>query len=439
MYYTAIARRAVLLGTAQTIFASNQASSQTPRLRLGPRRTVHYNAGALHDPLQPPADVGCTYGIALRLEDMPYALRVGFANDVALDFPVTAVAGCISTAYNDGVRPTGGAPWALLTTNLGGRDVGVDAAASGSARGLLVRGNGGGPRVPNIAWTDWTAIQAVPPDDGTGRPILFLRASFAPWIAPRCCNVVTQFSGTPHSHGRDMIFTYSLGHDSATAPNQATPPFGTGQASPFYCVQYLSHRRGSTVLWGGDSHFAGNTTIGNIDAFPLKTCLELSTPDHPICAANYAWSGSPSDVFFPILQEMVAQCRPNIVILQGWTANDGPTAAAINSYSEHIMEYTRKLAQSGIEPILVTRFPRFNLALHPDQLALTELWRQRQLGMRSAGFLVLDAPPVLDDPSSPGAYRTGYSKDKVHPNEAGSAALASALKPVLNNLLRHAA
>jgi hypothetical protein len=293
--------------------------------------------------------------------------------------------------------------------------------------------------VPNIAWTDWTPITAIPPDDGSGRPILFLRAAFPAWVAPRCCNGVFRFSGTPAAHGRDMVFTYRGGHDLATSPAAMPANQGAFGVSPFYCVQYLSKTRGATVLWGGDSHYAGDTSIGSIDAFPLQSCLALSTPERPLAAANYAWSGSPSLIFMPILEHMLQACRPQIVILQGWTANDGPAKAAIDAYAARVMSLADQVVQLGAVPVLVTRFPRINLAQRPAELALADHWRERELTLNKPTMPVLDAPAVLDDPAHPGAYRPGLSNDSVHPNTAGHAALAQALTPILQTLLRNAA
>ena len=433
-----IARRTVAKGLGGLIATTRAGWSQSPEVRLGQRRTVHFNFGAIRDPLLPAHDGITSFGLALRLEDMPYAVRVGFGNDIGYDYPVSAVAACISSSYADGVNPTGGCPWALLTTSAGGRDTADTAVSSGASRNLLVRGNGGGARVPTIAWTDWTPITAIPPDDGSGRPILFLRASVPAWVAPRCCNALIRFSGTPAAQGRDILFTYRMGQDLATEPGPHANIFGPSGVSPFYCVQYLSHSPGATLLWSGDSQFAGDTSIGNADAFPLQSAFALSTPKRPLAAANYAWSGSPSLIFMPILEHMLDACRPSIVVLQGWTGNDGPAPAAINAYAERVLKLMVRVRQLGILPILVTRFPRINLAEHRDQLALAEHWRQVQLKLNGPGSPVLDAAAILDDPARPGAYRAGLSNDGVHPNTAGHIALAQGLTPILQGLLRNA-
>jgi hypothetical protein len=410
-------------------------SAPSPLPTLGMRRTVHFTSAQLRDPILGPSDAACTFSLAMRLEDEPVAIRVAFGNDIALDFNVEAVAACMSTSYGDGANPTGDAPWSLLTTNARGADTGDLPGPRGSLRSLVVKGNGGGPRVPALSWTDWTPITYVPPSDGSGRPILFLRASLPPWSVPRCCEPADEFSGSPASLGRGMVARIHLGGDLAAAPGQNANGFGAWGTSPFYCVQYLSRRHGATVLWGGDSHYAGDTTTAGIDAFPLQTCLALSTPDLPVTAANYAWGGTSSLVFMPILDRMLEACRPQFLILQGWTANDGPSVAANEAYYAKVLTLADKARRLGTFPIVATRFSRETLTRNPQELAEADSLRQRELKLASTQMAVIDATTVLDDPGRPGGYRAGLSTDGIHPNTAGHAAVARLLTPALTQLL----
>ncbi len=405
---------------------------------LGTRRSIHFNSGLLRDPLLGPSNLPVTFGLAMRLEDEPIAIRIGFGNDIAPAYPITAAAACIGTTYGDCVTPGGPAAWTRLTTNAGGRDTDPSGPSrSGQSRALAVPGNGGGPRVPNLAWTDWAPIRSVPPDDDSGRPILFLRVSCPPWSAPRCSQLGNGFSNTPNSAGRDVTFMLG-GGDWATSPEARIGGFRHTDISPVYCVQYLSRTRGATVLWGGDSHFAGDTTPGNISAFVLQSCLRISTPPLPVAAANYAWGGSPSMVFQPLLEHMVASLRPEILVLQGWSANDGPSPEAAQAYATRILHLAAQARAQGTVPILVTRFARKTLAQNPREITFADHLRQQQLSMRAPDMPVLDATPILEDPTHPGLYRPGLSNDGIHPNGAGHAALAAALTPMLENLLRKA-
>ena len=402
------------------------------------RRTVHFNSASMHDPNLPVVERPTTFGLALRLEDEPIALRIGFANDIALDYSITAVAARTSAGFGDGFNPVGNAPWTLLTANAGGRDLAEDASSPGAMRSLMVHGNGGDSRVPNVSWTDWSPIQSIPSDE-PGRPILFVRASVARWVSPRACPAGGAFNESPIARGRKLICTLSVGEDHATSPATSSAPGIAGvrlwPLSPFFSVQYVGRSRGATVLWGGDSHFAGDTTPGNIGAFPLLSCLELSTPEYPFSAANYAWGGSPSDVFMPVLERMLEACRPRFLIVQGWTANDGPSEAAAMSYFNRAIALARSARLTGTEPILVTRFSRVTLFQHPSELATANRLRFQQLALNGIEFPVIDAALVLDDPARPGAFKPGLSEDGVHPNAQGHAAVAALLTPVLRRVM----
>ena len=407
-------------------------------VRLGTRRTSHLTSGLLSDPTIGPVAGPTTFSLAIRLEDEPYAVRIGFANDIALDYPISAVSACLAGSYGDGFNPPGGV-WLPLTTGNKGRDVGEDPAPVRSqARDLLVRGNGGGPRVPNLAWTDWSRVEPPLSHEVPGRPVLFLRASTPAWSAPRCSHTADGFSGTAAAQGRDIVSGLFQGKDLATDPT-GEARFAHWGANPFYCVQYRSRRRGATVLWGGDSHFAGDTTTGSINVFALQSCLALSTPDLPVSAANYAWGGSPSLVFLPLLHRMMEACRPEVLILQGWTANDGPSEPAAIAYADQVLGTAQRARQLGTLPILVTRFSRSSLAAGDRERMVADRIRQSQLLAASAEMPVIDATNVLDDPAHPGAFRPGLSRDGIHPNDAGHAAVAAVLTPVLRHVLAEAA
>jgi len=200
----------------------------------------------------------------------------------------------------------------------------------------------------------------------------------------------------------------------------------------------MSRTPGATVLWGGDSHFAGATTAGNVDAFALQSCLALSTPELPVSAANYAWGGSPSLVFLPLLERMQQVIRPQILILQGWTSNDGPAREAAEAYAGRILDLAHRARQAGTLPVLVTRFSRKSLALNLPEAAEADRLRERQLHLDSATLPVLDATPALEDISTPGIYRPGLSSDGIHPNESGHEAVARLLTPLLRSVLQDA-
>ncbi len=400
------------------------ASQEASPLRLGTTRTVHLTSALLRDALLGPLIGPSTFCLAMRLEDIPTAIRIGFANDIALDYRIAAVAACLSSSYGDGVNPAGRGIWSTL--------------GSGDGRSLLVPGNGGGPRVPNWAWTDWAPISGPLPDDGSRRPILFLRVTTPAWSYPRCGPTAEGFNDTPAASGRNIVSRICFNTDAATAPGPAVHNAGPWSASPFACVQYRSERRGATVLWGGDSHFAGDTTTASINAFPLQSCLVLSTPERPVSPANYAWGGSPSLVFMPILEHVVEACRPDVAVLQGWTANDGPSEAAATAYAARVDRLAAHCVSLGILPVTVTRFSRETLAGNSAERRVADRLRQEQLVSARPNRPVLDATPLLDDPAHPGAFQPGLSRDGIHPNDAGHGRVAAAFTAMLRGMLARA-
>jgi lysophospholipase L1-like esterase len=140
----------------------------------------------------------------------------------------------------------------------------------------------------------------------------------------------------------------------------------------------------------------------------------------------------------PLLERMLAACRPQILILQGWTANDGPGELAAEAYAAKVLDMAGKARQLGTLPVLITRFARETLAQHPEELRAAQRQRDRQLALAGPDLPVLDAPLVLDDPARPGAYRLGLSNDHIHANDTGHAAVARLLTPLLRSVLARA-
>jgi len=398
--------------------AAPAASSAATRLELSSLRSVHCNSGTLHDPLLAAIDGPCTFMQAIRLEDEPASIRIAFANDIALAYPISAVSACVSTSMGDGINPNGGAPWSQLT-----------------AHPFTVSGNGGGPRIPALVWTPWAPIRSIAPEDGSGRPILFLRVSTPAWTAPRCCNGALGFSQTKVAQGREILSFLRSGADLAASPSANVQGAQAYDANPVYCVQYRSRTGGATLLWSGDSHYTGATTPGNIDAFALQSCLRVSTPARPLSPANYAWGGSGSTIFLPVLEHMMEACRPQILLLEGWTPNDGPSEEAATAYCNKMLDLAARAGAMGAVPILLTRFPHVSLLHNAQEAAIAERLRRRQLAMAGPALTVIDATSVLEEPDRPGAYRPGLSKDGIHPNAAGHEAVAALLTPVLQRLL----
>ncbi len=75
--------------------AAPAASQEANPLRLGTTRTVHLTSALLRDALLGPLIGPSTFCLAMRLEDIPTAIRIGFANDIALDYRIAAVAACL--------------------------------------------------------------------------------------------------------------------------------------------------------------------------------------------------------------------------------------------------------------------------------------------------------------------------------------------------------
>lgn len=398
--------------------------AQVPAATVAQSRSIHLHTGRLREPFPKFADDPCTFFVALRLDEQPTHLRIGFANTIDLAYQIDGVSACLAAAYGDGVNPPDPTPWTSLTPQEGAGN-----------QGLTVAGNGGGLPIPAITFSEWADIPPQPEADGPLSPVLFLRVTCAAHSSPRSCVTDDGLSQTLAAHDRPYRLHQRLGPDPSATTGEQVTGYEKATSTPIYCIQYRSARPGATLLVSGDSHFSGYGTPGAIDSFGLISSLQLSTPDFTLTCANYAWAGSSSRLFLPTLERMLEICRPDIVLLQGWTANDGPSEEAAIAYADRIEALARRASSIGTQPILVTRFARKTFAERPEELATAERLRHRQLALASSELLVLDAPALLEHPDSPGLFRPGLSDDGIHPNLAGHILLATALTPLLRQVL----
>ena len=105
--------------------------------------------------------------------------------------------------------------------------------------------------------------------------------------------------------------------DYVTDPLRPIGSLMTTPDSPLFVVQYRTMVPGIQIVVGGDSHLAG------WDTFVQLAATEVSRPVRPVSVWNGARGGAPSRIFGPILDEIIDDADPSIVVIQGWTANDG--------------------------------------------------------------------------------------------------------------------
>lgn len=261
-----------------------------------------------------------TYIVSVPLEAIPVDVRVGLANTTTAPYEVDGI--CCSQGGSDG---TATSRWVHLTTT----DVGPDRASPY----FIVPGNPI-PDVLSIVWSQWAQCEAV---TGLGRPEITFRALVRPQTLP----LVRAYSGDlgvrmTGSSPKIVRESYLVG-DYVTDPLQPIGSLVTTPDSPLFVVQYRTTAPGVQIVVGGDSHLAG------WDTFVQLAATDLSRPTRPISVWNAARGGAPSRVFGPILDEIIHDADPSIVVIQGWTANDGMRPDADLAYLDRVRTWATRV------------------------------------------------------------------------------------------------
>jgi hypothetical protein len=244
--------------------------------------------------------------------------------------------------------------------------------------------------------------------------------------------------------------SYVAGHVPADVVTQPSTVHAPGAClgianSVVSCIQFLTRNEGVVGMAVGDSHAQGTSSTTQFWNYVMRTTLTLGSRHVGRIPFGY-WStaqgGSDSAWFFATLCNVLDIARPGFVVLPGWTYNDisGTVHAdrgANQSFFARLLMTAEACARAGALPIFLTPFPR-------DPGAMTQMrataWRELRdqiLALRAGGAIVLDAASILGRQAGgvlDGTYDPAFSDDTAHPNNAGHAAVAAALTPIIERV-----
>lgn len=399
-------------------FAERQ--RQATRINLRNRRAWRIWGNDLV-PLTP----GRTTSLMMSLESEFVAARAVFVNNTATAFTVNAVAFAPSSAPGNTVDPVGGT-WVLATTDGGGAN-GEDIVIGGTARSLLVPA--GSVAKPSFAFTDWVPVQSLSRTDGGVYPLLLQRTYIAGGSPVGTIAALTwegdAAAGRVHRFG-------SLGNsDQATTPGAAASLVGDARLAP-WAVEYMT-RRGLTLLVTGDSLEGGVATYQDRWPFALRVAQRLSTPDFPITAVIAAMGGKNSSEYGPLCRGAIDALLPEAVLIPLRSPND-TGASGVPDYNGSLLRalfLAQHAMRRGSVPILVGPMPQGAVPGGNLERIIKEQ-NARALSYLGSGALLFDPMPYLGVFSD---FFPGLSGDRLHPNDAGHAALDYPFGELLKTLL----
>jgi hypothetical protein len=413
-----------------------------------------------------------TQSLAISVPDDFYAVRVGFLCHYGSEaFEVPLIKACASTGFNDGMNPIGGGAWVRLTAAMAGADVdrvvlAPDAPAALPMPAIVRDPATGRSDIPQLVWSDWTALPSAPPD-AEGWRWCFIRQVIPAGYG--FSYVMGNFDGLLDGSAGNRGNGYCLRPANCALADYVTdahttadqPPMNPELASiyhwwagsPIAIVQFMTVHDGITIMNVGDSHHSGLATTGDANTAVFQAASSLGRTlvgTLPVGIVNAAWPGANAQMFFGSATRLLPAVRPSIVVLPGWTFNEPDasgllaTPAANGAFSAQLLQFADLCLQHGAVPIYTTPYPRDPECMSDaTRLAAWRALRQTILGMRESGSIVVDTTPVLsaadDDGSLLGTYKPGLSDDSVHPNDAGQAVVAGVLRPALEQAMLLAA
>lgn len=400
------------------------------------------------EPAELAADHGGTACMTLGCSDDFVAVRLGFANVSTQPWRITQAIGRPSSSFNDYVTPTGDAAWTTFTTCGGGMDSNDIVARNDGPTEIDVKGLDQTPARIRWTWTDWAPLRSLSADPATGMRVLMLRA-----LVPSSQTVtfangqLRMFTGNPAlNHGHDTLigglkFNIDMVSDPEHHQNPSTQTWIDNQLAGgtlFPMVQFLTHKRGVSGIVAGDSHAQGTSTTEQFSSFIYRATglMNQAYPNIiPFSMTNCAVGGLASEEFFARFQALITAVQPSYAVLPGWTFNDktGDVKAdqtAMDIFFARLLNTMEMCEANGIQPVVLTPFPRNADAMTDVQLRPWHWLRRRLLALRDSGATVIDTTAILgqqENGAFDGTYRPSMSDDQMHPNDDGHLAVARAL------------
>lgn len=380
-----------------------------------------------------------TYALTLALEAPFTHVRAILGNaSTSAAWTLDRCCAAPSAKINDGFTPVDASGNAVSFTNFTTNNAGADGyvpSPAGSASSLTVP-VASASGVPALAATDWLQLASLVRADGENLPLLMLRGYCAnnPQGPSHGINYTTNWPAV--NQGR-RIQVYRKAGDCVTTPANFTAPGqgGSGDYILFAGVQTYQQGRGFNCMTLGDSLTQGYYTTADANGFGFQACTALSTLTRPFSIINSGWQGQTTTQFIARGYIDLALLKPDIVVIETSSPNDLPsTQAQFNAMLARAVAFADACVRAGAVPILKTATPYPTYYSAPnDPLRQAANAVVRALGA-AGSYLVLDADAAVTDGGSPlaqiqPAYRTAGSTG--HINDAGHAAIATLLKPLL--------
>lgn len=372
-----------------------------------------------------------TFQAAYELVDSFDAVRVIFGSNDRENSVIVNDA-IVSTPSSAGDINNSGGSWSTVTTG-GETEFAIPMAS---------------PEGGQIAYavSDWIPLTSVPRMDNARFPLVTVRARMAATSAlPVLGNGKDDFTNwASRADGVRKFWWREQEGDQISEPSGFTSTDNRSQ-TPIFGVQYLCNNQVVTVAAVGDSITEGRGSYLG-EGFIFPTLEKLNSEGGPVKYeyANYGWSGqNPSQYSERTIKLLDSQLKPDVVVFPAGSPNpasQGPlTDEAVASLAASRDSVVAAAQDHGVVPVIWTWLPTNTTVRSYGTTDSKRVSYNAELVMGARdGLLIADAAEPLSGISVGGQVQmaAGLSKDGIHPNDAGNAAIGAVIEPVLKTALR---
>jgi hypothetical protein len=405
----------------------------------------------LKDSFMGSATSGQTWRTLLALETEIEAVRFGIPYDQQA---ACQVIGSFAPTAKPGISPVDGSnnpvAWTQITWNNGGLDVdywqqlqAAPAPAPNAGPFSLIQTPvletaSGGPYNGKqaITWSDWMPFDTMVRSDGGSFPLMLYQfyVTGTPRPSPSPDASFDNING-----GRLMRSYVNTGDCVTTPANFTSTTLVTQTIAPI--VQFITRKRGVTVMMVADSVGEGYTTNNNCNNFAAQAVRALSSPQLPLFHLNGGFWGMGYPDYFWNAHNILAASKPEVVVIQAMSRNKGNQVFTnYDSVADQMQVFrnalllAQRVKEYGGVPVLFTLYGESSETAQTDAIRVQVLQMIEKAA--ASGILVVNTDPLLSVGSNPATINPGYTYDNLHPSDLGHSLLdVAAFRPLLQQVI----
>ncbi len=298
--------------------------------------------------------------------------------------------------------------------------------------------------------SDWIPLASVTRTDGSSFPATMVRVSNVGGTISYIGSSNTLMD-TPTAANGGFIMQVGWDGDATglavSDPANHNPSVDDRNAgSAVIGLRYRLRDPGISILTCGDSLTQNASVVADgLSSVGLRVAAAISNSGIPCGIINCGFSSQPMDVYATACASRIANWKPNMVVVQGFSPNGPGANYTTDAFMRYGIQEQSALVRSqisaakliGAATIITTGIPSSSTIIPTSTQDAYRLSYNTTLMSRrsSKDTVVVDFSTLVSNTATPARIATAYDYgDAVHVNELGVALQATTLLPVVKNL-----